>query len=61
MEKYPTLVYFSSEIPSVYSEGDLSDGEEVLEWLVRLVEGADIEDVTGDMLDKMIMKGRIIG
>ena len=60
MEKYPTLVYFSSEIPSVYSEGDLSDGEEVLEWLVRLVEGADIEDVTGDMLDKMIMKGRMI-
>ena len=60
MEKYPTLVYFSSEIPSVYSEGDLSDGEEVLEWLVRLVEGADIEDVTGDMLDKMIMKGRKI-
>ena len=60
MEKYPTLVYFSSEIPSVYSEGDLSDGEEVLEWLVRLVEGADIEDVTGDMLDKMIMKGKMI-
>ena len=57
VEKFPTLVYFNSEIPSVYPESDLSDGEEVLEWLVNLVEGADIEDITGDMLDKMIMKG----
>ena len=57
VEKYPTLVYFSSEIPSIYPDSDLSDSEEVLEWLVNLVEGADIEDVTGDMLDKMIMKG----
>ena len=50
-------MYFNSEIPSVCPESDLSDGEEVLEWLVNLVEGADIEDITGDMLDKMIMKG----
>ena len=57
VEKYPTLVYFSSEIPSIYPDSDLSDSEEVLAWLVNLVEGADIEDITGDMLDKMIMKG----
>ena len=57
VEKYPTLVYFNSEIPSIYPDSDLSDSDEVLEWLVNLVEGADIEDVTGDMLDKMIMKG----
>ena len=60
VEKFPTLVYFNSEIPSVYSEADLSDGEEVMEWLVRLVEGADIEAVTGDMLDKMITKSMFV-
>ena len=57
VEKYPTLVYFNSEIPSIYPDSDLRDSDEVLEWLVNLVEGADIEDITGDMLDKMIMKG----
>ena len=57
VDKFPILVYFNSEIPSVYPDSDLSDGDEVLEWLVNLVEGADIEDITGDMLDKMIMKG----
>ena len=50
-------MYFNSEIPRVYPDSDLSDGNEVLEWLVNLVEGEDIEDITGDMLDKMIMKG----
>ena len=50
-------MYFNSEIPRVYPDSDLSVGNEVLEWLVNLVEGADIEDITGDMLDKMITKG----
>ena len=50
-------MYFNSEIPRVYPDSDLSDGDEVLEWLVNLVEGAEIEHITGDMLDKMIMKG----
>ena len=37
-------------------KGDLTDGEEVMEWVVSLVEGADIEEVTDDMLEKMIVK-----
>ena len=36
--------------------GDLIDGEEVMEWVINLVEGADIEEVTDDMLEKMILK-----
>ena len=28
---------------------------QVMEWLVGLVEGADIEEVTDDMLEKMII------
>ena len=37
-------------------KGDLTDGEEVMDWVVSLVEGADIEEVTDDMLEKMIVK-----
>ncbi len=29
--------------------------QQVLEWLVSLVEGSDIEEVTDDMLEKMII------
>ena len=36
--------------------GDLIDGEEVMDWVINLVEGADIEEVTDDMLEKMILK-----
>ncbi len=38
VEDFPTLVFYKNEIPSVY-EGDLTDGEEVMEWVVSLVEG----------------------
>ena len=55
VDDFPTLVYFKDEIPSLYND-DLTDSEEVMSWLVDLVEGADIEDVNGDMLEKMIMK-----
>jgi len=55
VEDFPTLVFYKNEIPSVF-EGDLQDGEEVMEWVVNLVEGADIEEVTDDMLEKMILK-----
>ena len=37
VDKFPILVYFNSEIPSVYPDRDLSDGDEVLELLVNLV------------------------
>lgn len=55
VEDFPTLVFYKNEIPAVY-EDDLSDGEEVMEWIINLVEGADIEEVTDDMLEKMILK-----
>ena len=46
VEDFPTLVFYKNEIPAVF-EGDLTDGEDVMEWVVGLVEGADIEEVTG--------------
>ena len=38
VEDFPTLVFYKNEIPAVY-EGDLVDNEEVLEWVISLVEG----------------------
>ena len=55
IDDFPTLVYFKNEIPSVFDD-DLSDSEDVMTWLVNLVEGDDIEDVNGDILEKMIAK-----
>jgi hypothetical protein len=51
----PELVYYEKEIPSVY-DGDYDDAEAVLEWLTDRVEGADIEGVTGEMLERMVVK-----
>ncbi|KAF2367458.1 Thioredoxin domain [Trinorchestia longiramus] len=53
IEKTPALVYFEHEIPSLY-DGDLSNEEEVLEWLVEQLNTDEIEDVTDEMLDKLI-------
>eukprot|EP00095_Tigriopus_kingsejongensis_P009527 maker-scaffold561_size136864-snap-gene-0.22 protein:Tk09527 transcript:maker-scaffold561_size136864-snap-gene-0.22-mRNA-1 annotation:"GL10978" len=52
---YPTLVYFENEIPAVYDKS-LSDHDEALKWLVQMVEGADIERVKAEMLEKIITK-----
>ena len=41
VEDFPTLVFYKNEIPAVY-EGDLVDNEEVLEWVISLVEGIDL-------------------
>ena len=55
VEYLPSLVYYESEIPSVF-DGDLTDNEEVMDWMVGLVEGADIEEVKDEMLEKMISR-----
>lgn len=36
------------------SEGDLLSEEKVLVWLYRQVNGDEIEDVTEEMLDKLV-------
>lgn len=55
VEHMPSLVYYESEIPSVF-DGDLTDNDEVMDWMVGLVEGADIEEVKDEMLEKMISR-----
>ena len=55
VRSFPTLVYFEGEIPTVYA-GDASDADEVLNWLTERVEGADIETVREDMLERMVAR-----
>ncbi|GAB6029507.1 protein disulfide-isomerase precursor [Chamberlinius hualienensis] len=53
IDTIPALVYFENEIPNLY-EGDLSDEAAVLEWLIYQLTSDEIEDVTDEMLDKLI-------
>ena len=46
-------MFFKNQIPSVYDE-DLEKPNEVLTWLSDLLTGADIEQITNDILDKFI-------
>ncbi|CAG2056791.1 unnamed protein product [Timema podura] len=53
----PSLVYFEKAIPNVY-DGDLENEDEILEWLVDQLEKDEIEDVTDEMLDRLIKDGK---
>ncbi|KAK7069268.1 hypothetical protein SK128_025944 [Halocaridina rubra] len=53
IEDTPALVYFEHEIPSLY-DGDLHNEEEVLAWLIEQLHTDEIEDITDEMLDKLI-------
>lgn len=53
LDTVPSLVYFEKGVPSVYV-GSLLKEEEVLAWLIHQVSNDEIEDVTDQMLDKLI-------
>jgi len=53
IDEFPTLMFFKNQIPSVYDE-DMENPGEVLTWLSDLMTGADIEQITNDILDKFI-------
>lgn len=42
------------------SPGDLENEEEILEWLVDQLEKDEIEDVTDEMLDRLIKDGKTV-
>lgn len=46
-------------IPNVY-DGDLEEEEDFLQWLVEQLEKDEIEDVTDEMLDKLIAEGKTL-
>lgn len=56
IESVPAIVYFEKQVPNIYS-GDLLNEEEILHWLVSQLEKDEIEDVTDEMLDRMVKEG----
>jgi len=38
--------------------GDIENEDEILEWLVEQLEKDEIEDVTDEMLDRLIKEGK---
>ncbi|XP_049870043.1 uncharacterized protein LOC126369599 isoform X1 [Pectinophora gossypiella] len=59
IDNIPAIVYFEKQIPNVY-DGDLENEEEILEWLVNQLEKDEIEDVTDEMLDRLIKDGKTV-
>lgn len=57
LDSLPAIVYFEKGIPNVY-DGELEEEDEFLEWLVAQLEKDEIEDVTDEMLDKLINEGK---
>lgn len=52
-DELPVIVYFENKVPSLY-EGDLDNEEEVLKWLIHQKTADTIEEVTEEMLQKLI-------
>lgn len=59
IDQMPAVVYFEKGIPNLY-DGDLENEEEFLEWLVQQLEKDEIEDVTDEMLDKLIKTSKFL-
>ncbi|XP_039226749.1 uncharacterized protein LOC6528316 isoform X9 [Drosophila yakuba] len=53
VHEYPALVYFEGGIPNVF-EGELSEEEEVLQWLITQKTEDRIELITRQMLETMV-------
>ena len=51
----PALVYYEDNIPNIY-KGDLRIERDVLDWLIEQLNNAEIEEVTDEILDKLIEK-----
>ncbi|XP_075167246.1 hulk isoform X3 [Haematobia irritans] len=59
IDSIPAIVYFEKQVPNIY-DGDLMDEEQILHWLISQLEHDEIEDVTDEMLDKMVKEGRVL-
>jgi len=57
IKKIPALLFFNKQEAILY-DGDLSEENEVLEWLKELSENDEIEDVTDEMLDELVKSGK---
>ncbi|XP_058810774.1 uncharacterized protein LOC131675703 isoform X2 [Phymastichus coffea] len=59
IDSIPSIVYFEKQIPNVYDK-DLQNEDEILEWLLSQLEKDEIEDVTDEMLDRLVKEGKTL-
>lgn len=59
LDDLPAVVYFEKGIPNLY-DGDLEEEDDFLQWLVEQLEKDEIEDVTDEMLDKLIADSKFL-
>ncbi|XP_075212452.1 hulk isoform X4 [Lycorma delicatula] len=59
IDNVPAIVYFEKQIPNVY-DGDIENEDEILEWLIEQLEKDEIEDVTDEMLDRLVKEGKTL-
>jgi hypothetical protein len=55
-DELPILVYFENRLPTVY-EGDLTDEEAALQWLIKQKTEDTVEEVTEEILEDLIRYG----
>ena len=53
LSNLPGLVYYENNIPNIY-KGDLRIERDVLDWLEEQMNNDEIEEVTDEILDKLI-------
>lgn len=56
-DELPCLVYFENEVPSIY-HGDLTNEEQVLDWLIEQINSDSIEEVTDKILENLVEKNQ---
>ncbi|CAK9820795.1 Protein disulfide-isomerase A5 [Anthophora plagiata] len=59
IDSVPAIVYFEKQIPNLY-DGDVENEDEILEWLLSQLEKDEIEDITDEMLDRLIKDGKTL-
>jgi hypothetical protein len=59
IEQMPSLVYFEDTIPHLF-EGNLANENEVLGWLLHQMKTEEIEQVTDEMLEMLILEHQYV-
>uniref|UniRef100_A0A2S2PW44 Protein disulfide-isomerase n=1 Tax=Sipha flava TaxID=143950 RepID=A0A2S2PW44_9HEMI len=59
LESVPAVVYFEKQIPNIY-DGDIENEDALLHWLIDQLQKDEIEDITNEMMDRLIKEGKNI-
>ena len=59
IDEIPSLVYFDEKIPHLF-EGSLENENEVLGWLIHQMKHEEIEHVTDEMIDLLILEHKYV-